>query len=209
MGAISERKRTSKPPEERREDILDAAVRIFADRGIGSATIADITRAAGVAKGTFYLYFDSREQLVWALKERMVDEILAHASSLYEQVGRQDWWALVDTFGESYVDFMLEHRDMVHVMAQEQISLESDPPFSDCYQKIHEMLTAGLRAGIEAGVFSSPDPELTARLLHHAIDGIMVHALLYEPEVDRDRLVAAIRDLLKRAVAPMPAADTA
>jgi hypothetical protein len=70
------------------------------------------------------------------------------------------------------------------------------------------MLTAGLRAGIEAGVFSSPDPELTARLLHHAIDGIMVHALLYEPEVDRDRLVAAIRDLLKRAVAPMPA-DTA
>jgi hypothetical protein len=37
----------------------------------------------------------------------------------------------------------------------------------------------------------------------------MVHALLYEPEVDRDRLVAAIRDLLKRAVAPMPAADTA
>ena len=209
MGATSERKRTSKPPEERREDILDAAVRTFADRGIAGATIAEIARDAGVAKGTFYLYFDSKEQLVGALKERMVDAILAHAGSLYEQVGRQDWWALVDTFGESYVDFMIEHRDMCEIMAQEQISMESDPAFADCYRKIHEMLTAGLRAGIEAGVFSSPDPELTARLLHHAIDGIMVHALLYEPEVDRDRLVAAIRDLLKRAVAPMPAADSA
>lgn len=207
MTAAAEGTRITKAPEERREDILDAALRVFAERGIRGATVAHIARAAGVAKGTFYLYFDSKEQLVGALKEGMVEAILAHASSLYEQVGKQDWWALVDTFGESYVDFMIEHRDMCQIMAQEQISPETDPIFSECYAKIYEMLTAGLRAGIEAGVFSSPDPELTARLIHHAIDGIMVHALLYEDEVDRDRLVAAIRDLLRRSVAPMPAPD--
>lgn len=202
MAIEAERKRVSKPPGKRREDLLGAALRVFADKGIGNTTIADITGAAGVAKGTFYLYFDSKDQLVAALKEQMVDDILEHAGSLYGRVGRQDWWALVDTFAESYVDFMLEHRDMVQIMAQEGFAPEADPAFAECNRKVNEMLQAGLRAGMEAGVFATSDPELTSKLLHHAIEGTLVNALLYEPEVDRDRLATGIRELLHKTLAP-------
>ena len=198
-----ERKRVSKAPAERREEILDAAIRVFAHKRISEATVAEITREAGVAKGTFYLYFDSKEQLLGALKARMVDDILAHASSLYERVGHQDWWALVDTFAESYVDFMIEHRDMCQIMVQEGVSYDADPVFAECNARINEMLVASLRAGVRDGVFSTTDAELTARLLHHAIDGTLINSLLYdrEPEVDRDRLVAAIRELVRKSLA--------
>ena len=199
----AERRRVTRAPEQRRGDILDAATRVFAEKGIQSATIADITHAAGVAKGTFYLYFDSKDQLVGALKAKMVDDILAHSSGLYAQVGREDWWALVDTFAESYVDFMLEHREMCQIMAQEGISPESDPAFAECYARIDEMLVTSLRAGMADGVFSTTDPEITAKLLHHAIDGTLVNAILYDPQpdVDRDRLVAGIRELIRKVLA--------
>jgi len=203
MQSRVERKRITKAPEQRRGDLLDAAIRVFTDKGIQGATIADITTTAGVAKGTFYLYFDSKDQLVAALKARMVDDILAHASGLYEKVGREDWWALVDTFAESYVDFMLGHRDMCQIMAQEGISPEADPAFADCYARINQMLVTSLRAGTADGVFATTDPELTAKLLHHAIDGTLVNAILYDPkpDVDRGRLVAGIRELLHKTLA--------
>src|SRR5438045_8253213 len=100
-------KRITKRPDERREDLLAAATRVFADKGMDEATVADVTKAAGVAKGTFYLYFRTKEHLLAALKERFIDEALQHAQMLYGRVGREDWWGLVDATVESSVDFVL------------------------------------------------------------------------------------------------------
>ncbi len=52
---------------ERREEIMDAAVEIFACKGYYNTKIADIVEAVGIAKGTFYLYFKSKKALFLAL----------------------------------------------------------------------------------------------------------------------------------------------
>ncbi len=62
----------TKPAELRREELLDAAQRLFLDKGIGATSIDDIASAAEVAKGTFYLYFSSKEVLLHELQERFV-----------------------------------------------------------------------------------------------------------------------------------------
>lgn len=90
-------------PEDRREDLIQAAVRVFATKGVHGATVADITEAAGVAKGTFYLYFESREHLLGALRRQLVDQTIERAAQFYERVGKEDWWALVDAMLESMV----------------------------------------------------------------------------------------------------------
>ncbi|MCC6730958.1 MAG: TetR/AcrR family transcriptional regulator [Chthonomonadales bacterium] len=57
--------------EERREQIVDAAARVFAAKGFGGASVRDIARAVGVTEGLLYHYFDSKEQLMDAcLRER-------------------------------------------------------------------------------------------------------------------------------------------
>ena len=62
---------------ERTKELEDAALRLFLERGLDGVTIDDITQAAGVAKGTFYRYFDDKATLVDALLEPVRRELLA------------------------------------------------------------------------------------------------------------------------------------
>lgn len=202
MAAQAERKRVTKSPGERRRDLLEAAIKVFARKGVGASTVADVTEAAGVAKGTFYLYFESKEHLVGALKQYFVDEVMERANALVARIGRDDWWALVDTTMETIVDHMLERKDLIQIFAQEYASPETDEVFADCEHRLNEMFAAGIRAGIEAGAFAASDPEMTARFLHHALDGALIRAILYEDPVDRDRLVAGARELFRKTLAP-------
>jgi AcrR family transcriptional regulator len=198
------RRRVTKRPEERREDLLDAALRVFVERGISTATVSDITGSAGVAKGTFYLYFESKEALLGALKERFIDELIAHASSLFSRVGRDDWWALADLTAESMIDFMLEHADQCQVFAQEGMTPETYAPFAECDAKLQAMFATGVKMGVEAGVFECEDPETTAAFIAHAIQGALEHAMLYQgvESIDRDRVVAAAQRLIRKTLAP-------
>jgi AcrR family transcriptional regulator len=198
----SERRRVVKDPDVRRQELMDAAVRVFHDKGLAKATISDVTDEASVAKGTFYLYFDSKEHLLGALKERFVDELLDHAASLYARVGKDDWWALADTSVRSSIDFMIEHRDMIEVFAQEGLTPETRRLFADCENKLRMVFSAGIAAGIEAGAFRVTDPLMAATLLDHAVHGTVEHAILYDEDLDRDRLLASALELTRKFLSP-------
>ncbi|MGK8522474.1 TetR/AcrR family transcriptional regulator [Nocardia asteroides] len=70
--AARERSHTS-----RHRDLLDAAARVFAERGYDNTTVAAITAAAGVSRATMYVYFASKEEIFLALAERVRDDFLA------------------------------------------------------------------------------------------------------------------------------------
>src|SRR6187401_2944274 len=69
------RKRTYKPADERREQILECALETFAKKGYHAASIADVCAAAGVARGTLYQYFEDKLDLLRALAEQMTTRI--------------------------------------------------------------------------------------------------------------------------------------
>lgn len=195
------RKRVTKEPDVRRQELLDAAIEIFSEKGIARTTVADITRLAGVAKGTFYLYFTSKEQLLAGLKERFVDEILAHATGLYSRVGRDDWEALLDVTVESMTDFMIERANMVQIMVQEGFTEDTMKLFADCEAKVDEMFAAGIRAGMESGAFHISDPEMAGRLIHHALEGTLKDSILYRGGIDRARFVASAKEMVRKVLA--------
>jgi len=64
---------------DKRARILDAAVKVFAERGFHSATVAGIARAAGVADGTIYLYFKGKDDLLLRLFDESMTALLAQA----------------------------------------------------------------------------------------------------------------------------------
>src|SRR6266567_7251777 len=63
----------------KRESILRAATRVFAHNGYFNSKVADIAREAGVADGTVYLYFKSKEEILHSIFDRSVDEAVADA----------------------------------------------------------------------------------------------------------------------------------
>ena len=69
-------------PEDKRRVILDAALHVFAKRGYAAARISDIAAEAGVGKGTVYLYFASKEDLLMGVFEACVDDMLSMIDEL-------------------------------------------------------------------------------------------------------------------------------
>ncbi|HAK97177.1 MAG TPA: hypothetical protein DCM87_19860 [Planctomycetes bacterium] len=70
MSVHARKRRAALDRERRREQIVDAAVEVFAGKGYRAASIADIIEKAGVARGTFYLYFTSKEEAFNAVLDR-------------------------------------------------------------------------------------------------------------------------------------------
>jgi AcrR family transcriptional regulator len=71
---ISERKEREK--QRRREEIIDAAEKVFFSRGIENSTMDDVAEEAELSKGTLYLYFKSKEDIHWAITHRGVKGLL-------------------------------------------------------------------------------------------------------------------------------------
>jgi AcrR family transcriptional regulator len=115
MTEITSTRRQQK--EERREQILDAALRVFAEKGFAGASIRDIAKEVGVTEGLLYHYFESKEQLLntcW--KERTWR---AHLERILTDGANQP---LADVLGELIRDFLQtlrENAEMVRVCATE------------------------------------------------------------------------------------------
>lgn len=79
--------RTVKAPEVRRAEILDVASALFRDRGYAATSVDEIVRSAGVAKGTFYYYFRTKEDVLDALARQMVDEMARRSRVVADDPG--------------------------------------------------------------------------------------------------------------------------
>jgi AcrR family transcriptional regulator len=199
---LVKRKRTVKSPQHRRDDLLNAAVKVFAETGIAGATIADVAEAAGVAKGTFYLYFRSKEHLLAALRERFVSEIMAHAASYLDRVGREDWWELTDAVIDGWIDFDLQHRDVLYVFTREGLTNQTQDIFAECERRLTEMFALAIQAGTDYGAFNVADPMFAASFVKHAIEGAVLEAILNGQSIDRDRLIDSSKELVRKVLSP-------
>lgn len=75
------RRRVTKDPDVRREELLDVALELCRSDGFDSMNVEQVTRAAGVAKGTFYHYFASKDALLEQLVRRFGDDLFDHLSA--------------------------------------------------------------------------------------------------------------------------------
>ncbi|MGH8432191.1 MAG: helix-turn-helix domain-containing protein, partial [Solimonas sp.] len=76
--------RRTLPAEIRRDDLMDAAAALFIAEGIEATTVDDIVSRAGVAKGTFYHYFATKNDVILALRDRFTQGFLDRISSAVE-----------------------------------------------------------------------------------------------------------------------------
>ncbi|MFH1137525.1 MAG: TetR/AcrR family transcriptional regulator [Pseudomonadota bacterium] len=68
--------RISKPPEERREEIIRASQKLFIGNGFAKTKVSDIVKAVGVSQGTFYYYFKTKEEIIDAIVDGYIEEII-------------------------------------------------------------------------------------------------------------------------------------
>lgn len=195
-------------PEDRRDELLDAAEQMFVDKGVAATTVSDITDAAGVAKGTFYLYFGSKEHLVAGLHERlsagMADIVMQALETIQDagDVSEVDLVALSDAIVAAIIDFWIDHRALYVSISQAGDSPETARLVAEFDERIIQMLELGVRAGNEAGQFSVESPAHAARFLFWGCHGTTHAALVADGPIDRDELVAASQQLVRQLLVP-------
>jgi AcrR family transcriptional regulator len=188
---------TEAETDDRRNLLLDAAVRVLGAQG-DDATVSAIALEAGIAKGSFYTYFRSKEELVVALRERFVADVMDRATAIFDRVGREDLLDLADEMVASLVDCDLENRDVIKLVG----STSANPDLTEVNRKLQGIVEAGIRVGIAAGLFDVVDPWLTAGLLNHAIHGLVEEMILVDEDIDRAAVIAASQTLVRRALLP-------
>ena len=177
------------PPDVRREQLLDAAEQVLLSRGLGSATVADVAQAAGLAKGTVYLYFRSKNEILAALRARYLDRF---AGAVDESE------ASVERFIAALYDFSTLHRDLHHLLFHEAGFSEDD-----AFVAVHQALEELIVAGVEAGTFDVSDARLTAGFILHGLHGMLV-ASLHDPAADRAAFIASATGLARRVLGAKP-----
>lgn len=104
---ISERKEREK--EQRRNDIVDAAEKVFFKKGLNNSTMDEVANEAELSKGTLYLYFKSKEEIHFEIKVRALNILKKmFRKSISEQ--KSGFENCVE-IGKAYVDFVNKHRD--------------------------------------------------------------------------------------------------
>lgn len=203
-GAAARRRpaqRVVKPSEVRRRELLDAAAELVARDGVAGVSVSDIARAAGTATGNVYRYFPSKEELLAALKAQVVETMLERLAAHFVPDG--DWWRSADGLLEAMVDFWLEDRQLHRVVLGELPDATREA-FDTSEQRAVDLVAAGLAAGVEQGAIAIEDPELAASLIVHAIFGTIYHAIADDDPPSRDRVLAAVREMVHKMLAVVP-----
>lgn len=155
--------RRSQRWESRREAIIDTSARLFARQGYHATGIMELCTANDLGKGALYHYIGSKEALLAAIHDRVMDEVMAGATRA-EKAGGSPSEQLV-LLGSELLDVIHRYPDHVWVFLHEFPALTGARAerFRSRRREYEGYVERVLRAGIGSGQFRNVDPWLTAR----------------------------------------------
>jgi TetR/AcrR family fatty acid metabolism transcriptional regulator len=180
------------PPK--REAILRAAIDVFAERGYFNAQVADVARSAGVAAGTVYLYFRSKDDLLISIFERGMKEALSESRQLAATVA--DPRERLRRFARMHLDRIGRDRNAAVVF---QVELRQSTKFMERFSAtllrdylglIRDAIADGQRDGL---LRADINATVAAKVLFGALDEMATNWILsrrrYTPAADADAIV--------------------
>jgi AcrR family transcriptional regulator len=183
---------------DKRARILEAARRILAAKRYEDVPVSEIVEAAGVAKGTFYLYFPSKADLIAAVAEAMQDEVRTAIFTVMRddqpiiEVIEAVIWAVYRT--------LQQHRDLIHVIEMDLLLGGKERHLAEHDQQVLGT-TQMLERALERGEI---DPDLDTRITAELISGVMMplaRAMMFgQSETPPERYIAETVAFLRRAL---------
>jgi AcrR family transcriptional regulator len=194
-----------------RQHILDAAERVFAERGYEAAKVAEIAQDCALSMGTIYAIFPGKAELYAALLEARGQELLRLARDLaaLSLPPRQALLALA----EVYIDYFVAHPAFLRMHLRSGASwalgpVTGAPAQVGTWREIHTLQADIFRRGVAAGDFVEEEPEYLARTFSAMDQVLLADWVAGGMGDDRDTLARRFRDMVERSFClPPPAAD--
>ena len=163
---------------EKKKKILDAAFALFQQRSIASTAIDDIVKATGIARGTFYLYFRDKSDLVEQIVlYKSTETIRGVLKDCFEMRPEGDnLAAFARSFLNRYIDFLIDHKDVLMVLSKNIAScLRSLPDFGD--DEVNKFYDSIISKMIECG-FTEQNAHKTVYIVANTVGVVCSDAIL-------------------------------
>jgi AcrR family transcriptional regulator len=198
---LSPQEKRKKEKEDKRNNILRAARKLFFDRGFKAVTVDSIAAKAGVSKGSIYLYFDSKEEIY--AQVLVADNIERHKELLYFATKDASAEELLMEYSQRYVDNFLSDNElfrilMTFMLQTEQMNLTPEQN-ADLIRTTNDnikFISNILQKGIDEGTFL---PTIDIRQTQNAIWGLLngilsLFLFLGNPSKRADRIHTLVKE---------------
>ena len=179
----------------RQEQILAAARKVFKEKGYDGITIADIVKEAGVAQGTFYLYFSSKRDAFLALSQQLDQAAAMTVSGAYDPA--LTFEERLRALTKAGFECGKRNADLVRLVhfGADSMPIDVQAEFLKNSPQIGT-LTQVFEQAIEAGDMEPMDPEIAARLIWGMVKNAFVEAFVLGDERDAQRLEDGVARLI-------------
>ncbi len=183
---------------ERRQQILENARDVFAKHGYHAAKIDDIVAAAGIARGTFYSYFEDKR----AIFDEIIDQTFVRIGASIVRVDTDDpnrsVGEQVQQNIRAIVHALLEDRGTTKILLSDAVGLdpELDRKLMSFYESVGQMLSASLTDGQERGIVAPGDVRMFSIMTLGAMKEIMYQVTMRDLGYPEDRIVEELYGFL-------------
>jgi AcrR family transcriptional regulator len=198
---VAGRTRKDVVTEFREAEILQAARQVFAQRGFAEASMEEIAQAAGLAKGTLYLYYESKRDLYKAALHagmaELADAVEAAVAAAPSLV------ASIEAYVATKVAYFDQHRDFVRIYLAEygQAACGSgDPSYRDLSLRQNRLLQRVIRKSAQGDAARVQTAEQTAYAVADLTRGLIVRRVMGWSQAPKEKEIAFVVDFVKRAL---------
>lgn len=197
-------RRAARKRRERREQILSVAQRVFATRGYHGTSVADVIKAAGISRGTFYLYFEGKDAIFRELLESFVQQLM-DAVEVVDPGADDPKGKLLDNI-RRVVDMLFDNHHLTVVLMREAVGLDAevDKTLNRLYAFLLDMVMGALSNGAEWGITRKVNERIVATAIIGSIKEVLYQFLVVDrAEVeDRSAVALALFDYMLRGLLP-------
>ena len=166
----------------RRNQILDAATQVFAEKGFDRATIRDVAAAAGIADGTIYNYFDNKAALLLGMLDRL--NATAQRAADFQQAVQSDIHEWLRSYIQQRLETLTPAAYQVFQVLFSEVLVNKDLRdryFGEVIQPTFNIATPYYEQWIADGTVKAFDPALALRVLAATVIGTIVLRLMGDP----------------------------
>ena len=163
-------------PKTRKDRIMDAALRIFAEKGFQNATITEISKEAGVSEATIYEYFGTKEDLLFAIPEKISNETFEKSTKVIPYIkGVEGKIRAILLFYVQLYQSNPHYSALVLLQLMSNKRFRQTPAHAAIRRSSHGLLEC-IKEGIEDGTFKKDsNPYLIRSMLMGAIEHLFIH----------------------------------
>ncbi|MGT2928846.1 TetR/AcrR family transcriptional regulator [Streptococcus dentasini] len=181
--------------DERRGEILAAATQLFQEKGFEKASVNDILKVVGIAKGTFYYYFKSKEEVLEAVVDEATAVLKSRVAAVINMPNKDPMDKLVEAFQSMNITDIYGGK-LLEDMHKPKNALLHQKSLQAILHEVTPLLTGIIEEGVQAGQFDCPYPKQLVQIVLAAVATLFDDGIFQLDKKEQQQLLEAFQFFL-------------